>query len=45
MKGQNKQTLNTFKKRTHQGNRTTCKMGSMNKSRKRSFKPYRGQGK
>jgi len=32
------------RKRTSQGNRKNAKKASMNKSRKRSFKPYRGQG-
>jgi len=32
------------KKRTSQGNRKNVKRASMNKSKKRSFKPYRGQG-
>tara|TARA_B100001113_G_scaffold125824_1_gene102725 strand:- start:408 stop:551 length:144 start_codon:yes stop_codon:yes gene_type:complete len=32
-------------KRTSQGNRKGVKRSSMNKSRKRSFKPYQGQGR
>jgi len=32
------------RKRTSQGRRKNVKKASMNKSRKRSFKPYRGQG-
>ena len=32
-------------KKTHQGNRKSCKKSSMNKSKKRSFKPYRAQGR
>ena len=32
-------------KKTSQGNRKGCKMSSMNKSRKRSFKVYNSQGK
>jgi hypothetical protein len=32
-------------KKTSQGNRKNVKKSSMNKSKKRSFKPYRGQGK
>jgi len=32
-------------KKTSQGNRKGVKKSSMNKSKKRSFKPYRGQGK
>jgi len=32
-------------KRTSQGNRKKSKRSSMNKSRKRSFKAYNGQGR
>ena len=32
-------------KKTSQGNRKNVKRSSMNKSKKRSFKIYRGQGK
>ena len=32
-------------KRTSQGNRKNVKRSSMNKSKRRSFKIYRGQGK
>ena len=32
-------------KRTSQGKRKKCKKSSMNKSRKRSWKAYRGQGR
>ena len=32
-------------KKTSQGNRKSCKMSSMNKSKKRSFKIYNSQGK
>ena len=32
-------------KKTSQGKRKGCKRSSMNKSRKRSFKPYRAQGR
>jgi hypothetical protein len=32
-------------KRTSQGKRKGCKRSSMNKSKKRSFKPNRGQGR
>ena len=32
-------------KKTSQGKRKSCKRSSMNKSRKRSFKPYRAQGR
>ena len=32
-------------KRTSQGKRKNCKKASMNKSRKRSWKAYRGQGR
>ena len=32
-------------KKTHQGKRKSCKRSSMNKSKKRSFKPYRAQGR
>jgi hypothetical protein len=32
-------------KKTSQGNRKSVKKSSMNKSKKRSFKPYKGQGK
>ena len=32
-------------KRTSQGNRKGVKRSSMNKSRKRTFKPYAGQGR
>ena len=33
------------RKTTSQGKRINCKKGSMNKHKKRSFKPYNGQGK
>ena len=33
------------KKRTSQGSRKRCKRSSMNKSKKRSFKPYAGHGR
>ncbi len=33
------------RKRTSQGNRKNVKRASMNKSKKRSFKPYAGQGR
>ena len=32
-------------KKTSQGNRSNVKKSSMNKSKKRSFKVYRGQGR
>ena len=32
-------------KKTSQGNRKNVKKSSMNKSKKRSYKPYRGQGR
>lgn len=34
----------SVKKKTSQGNRSWVKRASMNKSRKASFKAYRGQG-
>jgi hypothetical protein len=33
------------RKKTSQGRRKGCKRSSMNKSKKRSFKPNRGQGR
>ena len=33
------------KKTTSQGKRKNCKKSSMNKHKKRSFKPYNGQGR
>jgi len=33
------------RKKTSQGRRKGCKRSSMNKSKKRSFKPYRAQGR
>jgi hypothetical protein len=32
-------------KKTSQGKRKNCKKSSMNKAKKRSFKPYRAQGR
>jgi len=32
-------------KKTSQGSRKGCKRSSMNKAKKRSFKPYAGQGR
>jgi hypothetical protein len=34
-----------FKKTSQGGNKASIKTSSMNKSKRRSYKPYRGQGK